>query len=298
MTQPHSVAAPASYSWSVDDVLAVQHCVMRSLANYPYPNRVTRRRLASADHLLPRLYDPGLVGLGNAAPGPLVALCSFLVANQSDPDDWEWCRDVMREAQISVPEMLAAIHPLAHLYTFSHDVPVQIFQEDPAYYALVPLAELPYGHSMHNCGHKVTFEKELRHAQVRNLPRRLLGRGSAAATLETEAGRRLTSAVAKGTVTPCHLHLAIDWETLNAHAEEIRTTVRPWTRDNVKSAATATEGLSDRERIILQNLFLDPIRWNRGSSRVTGGQHRLCGNRAAQATHAFIAIGADPGYTA
>ena len=124
----------------MDDVLGVQWVVMRFLAVGSIPATTIQRRLHWADHMLPCLQSPAMMGQGfDQVPdgGPLTALCSFIANCQSRTDELEWCRAVMRKAQVDVPQLLADIAPLAHLYSDPHSVPVQIFQPDPSAYALV-----------------------------------------------------------------------------------------------------------------------------------------------------------------
>lgn len=258
------------------------------------PMRTIQRRLHWADHMLPCLYSPGLKGVGfNAIAdvGPLVALCSFVTNCAHNPDDYEWCRGVLKEARVDYVDLLDTIAPLAHLYTDPHDVPVQHFRTDPDDYALVPLSELPFGHTMHRCGHAKRFETDLAAIQRRNKVLRLVGRKLRPDTEQAEAGRRLTVSVINGDVGPCHQHpTGVDWAKVNVHAEQIRTSTQPWTRQSVENAVDRAVGLTLQEQDLLRKLFVDPIRWDQGLPQVAGGQHRLCGYRVAGATHAFVAI--------
>lgn len=290
-------APPTPDRWTVDDVLAAQWVIMRFLAMGTPSRETIQRRLHWADHMLPCLQTPCVKGFGfDQIPdvGPLLALCSFLSNCQRRPDDWEWCRAVLREAQVDVPTLLATVEPLAHLYAEPHDVPVQIFQSHPDAYALVPLEELPYGGSMHNCDYQSYFDDEKR--RIGRVPRflRLPVQPRDDKGERTEAGRRLTEAVIRGELDgrSCRQHQdPIDWVKVNAAAERIRTTVRPWTKENVRTASEGADHLTQAERLRLKNLFVDPIRWDRGEREVTGGQHRLCGYRLTGATHAFVSVG-------
>jgi hypothetical protein len=281
--------------WTEDDILGVQWVIMRFLAVGSTPRETIQRRLHWADHMLPCLQTPSVKGFGfGQVPnvGPLLALCSFITNCQRRPSDWEWCRTVLHEAQLDLPEMLAAIEPFAHLYADAQDVPVQIFQCHPDAYALVPLTDLPFGHSMHSCAHEGYFDAQHNRIVRRAKVLRFVGKPRDESAERTEAGRRLTCAVSIGELDPCFQHATpIDWGKINRAAEHIRTTVRPWTRATVQAASQQATGLSDAELTRLENLFIDPIRWTPGSPEVVGGQHRLCGYRVAGQTHAFVAIG-------
>lgn len=281
--------------WTSDDVLAVQWVVMRYLAMTPAPADTIQRRLHWADHMLPCLQNPSMKGFGFAEipdAGPLVALCSFVANCQRRADDHEWCRAVLNEAQVNLSDLLSDIRPFAHLYVFPHDVPVQQFQPCPDHYALVPLDELPYGHTMHSCDHKDRFETTLNTIKLRAKILRLgLSTGNDTHA-QTKAGRRLAKAITRGKVAPCQLHPpGLDWDHLNTLAQQIRTTVTPWTETSVVEAVQQLPDLNDIERLTLTHLFTDPIRWDLGFPQVAGGQHRICGYRTAGATHAFVATG-------
>ncbi len=281
--------------WTRDDVLAVQWVVMRFLAMGSPSVATIQRRLHWADHMLPCLESPGgMKGTGfDTIPdvGPLLALCSFVTNCAHNPDDTEWCRNVLREAQVDYLALLDTIAPLAHLYANPNDVPVQHFRTTPNDYALIPLADLPYGHSMHTCGHAERFEADLTAIRRRNKALRFVGRKHNPDAEQAEAGRRLTLAVINGAVDPCHQHqTGIDWTKVNSRAEHIRTTTTPWTKQAVEATVASAPGLTPNEQDLLRKLFVDPIRWDRGTTQVAGGQHRLCGYRVAGATHAFVAI--------
>lgn len=288
---------PSPYTrWTIDDVLWVHHVAALSLANTFEPTRAHRFRLFHTEDMLPTYYDPKLRGHQFAAIpgcGALLALITFYVRCHRDRADVEWCRWVFREAGIEPSDLLTAIEPLTHLYESVRDVPGQIFQQDPSYYRLVPVSDLPYGQSMHSCGHKelvaVEYSKIARRARWAQT---LLRRPRNFPVEETRAGRRLIEAIRQGTIAPCENHQDdIDWTRLNAIAEQIRTTTRPWTRSNVEAAAHAVTDLSAAESETLRRLFTDPIRWQPGQPQVGGGQHRICGYRVAGATHAFVAVG-------
>lgn len=281
--------------WTVEDVAHVQWVAMRFLAAKTGSTDTIQRRLHWADHMVPFLQCPITAGVGFGdipGVGPALALGSLIANCQRHPEDIDWCRWVMDEAGIDVPALLTTLEPVAELYDNPQHVPVQVFQPRPGNYALVPLTELPHGHSMHSCGHKDFFQRELARIQRRGRLAALFGRRREESAERTRAGRALTSAVLDGDVAPCPRHdPTINWEAVNAAAEHIQRTVRPWNRDNVIAAAHTAPGLTTEERKRLSNLFIDPIRWDRGEGEVVGGQHRLCGYRVAHATHAFVATG-------
>lgn len=284
-------------AWTADDVLGVMWVVMRYLASGSESDAVIRRRLHWSDHMLPCLQTPSVKGSGFgdvAGVGPLLALSSFIVNCQRHPDDRQWCRDILEGAQVSMSAIMDGIEPLACLFADSQDVPMQIFQPDPEAYALVTLSELPYGGSMHGCTFQPYFEEQRR--KIGRVPRvmRLRGAPRDDQGERVEAGRRLTLAVMRGDLDErdCEQHQDfVAWDLVNAAAEHIRVTVRPWTREAVQVAARSAEHLTEVERDRLENLFVDPIRWNRGGREVVGGQHRLCGYRVAGVTHAFVSVG-------
>lgn len=291
-----SIAAPACGRWGINDVLWVHHAAALSLANAFEPTQSHRTRMFLTEDLVPTYDDPTLRGPGFAEVpgcGALVALGTFYARCHHNLQDAEWCRWVLTEAGIEPSDLLADIEPLAHLYENVRDVPGQIFQQDPSHYRLVPLDDLPYGHSMHSCDHQGFFLAE--HAKITRrarLAHMLLRHPRDVRAEETLAGQRLTEAIRNNTIAPCGNHdTTIDWTRLNAAAEHIRTTTRPWTRSNVETAVAAVPDLSAAESQRLRHLFTDPIRWQPGQPQVSGGQHRLCGYRIAGATHAFVAIG-------
>ncbi len=76
-------------------------------------------------------------------------------------------------------------------------------------------------------------------------------------------------------------------------AEQIRVTVRPWTRTAVRAACSALrEDHMDPHTQLLRKLFLDPIRLPPGATEVGSGQHRVC--RARHAGAATIMVATNP----
>lgn len=226
-------------------------------------------------------------------PNPVAAaIGGFLLVCSADPETWTWAARLFKDLSLDA----ALLHSQARAVARPNTMPLYsravVFLEDPQDYELVPVADLPYGHSMHNCGHMDRFRSERSAVGCGNKFRRIIP-GKTTADPDLEAGRRLQRLIDTGELQPCSNHSKyLDWEQAMVDAEAIRQTVRPWTFTAIREHLDPrdVEPMTDQNTLIY-NLFSDPIRWPPGSVRVTGGQHRICGARNAGITHLLVGTG-------
>lgn len=250
-----------------------------------------RLRASHLAHLASHHRHPDLAHIDTLNPAS-AAIGSFLLTCSTDPETWTWASRLLKDLSLDA----ALLHSQARTVARPNTMPLYsravVFLQDPQDYQLVPVADLPYGQSMHNCGHSDRFQTERTAVQRANKMRRIIP-GIATPDPELEAGRRLQRLLDTGELQPCNNHAKdLNWEQAMTDAEKIRQTLRPWTLTAIRHHLDPSdaEPMTDQNTLIY-NLFKEPIRWEPGKPRVTGGQHRICGARNAGITHVMVGIG-------
>lgn len=214
---------------------------------------------------------------------------------------WLWCQQTL--ADCGFDSEAIADGPRNTCVDDGYPAPVASFDPNPSRYVWVPVESLPTFHNPFKCGHSHVYRTDLEARRQDARRSRLVKwfgwrQATDAADPEEAAGADLqTRILTTNDLPPCRTHLHVDWSIVLSAAANIHGSVRPWTEDAARQAIdtypfppseTPDVRCPEEERLVLRSLFFKPITWDGTNSRVSNGQHRICGMRTAGIPLALI----------
>lgn len=295
---------------TVPDVLRLLHIADQSLRAQDIT--YVQDRLAVTD-ALGRFDEPDMAAYyDNTLSRPAACVAAF-VARCQQRGLWDWCKQVMSFAELNAISVAnAAAAQVSEKYAgWCDDVPVPTLCLYPDAYRLIALTDLPYGHSLGGCGHspdRGTNEYRNTEARLKRPIRRLMrGHRPVCKVPPQEVWVDIQRRVEGRELAPCALHaMPLDWSLINDAAQQVVQQTPFYTSGGVNKWDPKTANAHTYEaahsytwpgpqvdnlnqmRVRLRALFNDPIIWQPGRDQVSSGQHRICMQRHAGATHSFI----------
>lgn len=251
-----------------------------------------RTRLSLMDGVAPLTFTPALDESGvytdDAPVATLLMRCLL-----TGPEELDWALNSCRAVGLKPFEILCRMADTPHPHR-PYPSPVSGFRPNPDDYRLVPIADLPPFHIPSGCDHKDGWVHEEAEAQSlqQPTPRWPWARQSDEPSTPTVASRSAADAWLELHHSRwCSKHEAsIDWRAVQARAEQVHATIRPWTSASVLSAANPAgrEPFSPSVALLV-SMFMRPITWDGKSETVGDGQHRVCGARRAGLGEVLVA---------